>query len=162
MKGWYWGVVIIILMIILFSCSRNFSEQSLTKSFGGTTSVELDPNRKLINIAWNNGSLWYLVRPMRPDEEAETYVFREQDVWGMLEGSVTLIEQKLSEDEYKKWLDNKQFEQDYFRSGNLLYTNDGTHDNYVEVYIHYEDESGEYSLLRPYIVTDDGSLAPAN
>ena len=43
-------------------------------------------------ITWKDDSLWYLTRPMRADEFAETHVFEQSSAWGIFEGTVTIIE----------------------------------------------------------------------
>ena len=67
--------------------------QSVTKNYGGTTEITLDPGLKLEEITWKNNSLWYLTRPMRDDETAETHIFSESSDWGVFEGTVIIIEQ---------------------------------------------------------------------
>ena len=52
------------------------------------------PNEKLEEITWKDDSLWYLTRPMKEDEEAETHTFRQDSEWGVFEGTVTIIERK--------------------------------------------------------------------
>mgnify|MGYP000450424192 CR=1 FL=1 len=47
--------------------------QSVTKDFGGSTTIELEPNQKLEEITWKDDSLWYLTRPMTDDDIAETH-----------------------------------------------------------------------------------------
>lgn len=42
--------------------------QSVTKDFGGSTTIELEPNQKLEEITWKDDSLWYLTRPMTDDD----------------------------------------------------------------------------------------------
>lgn len=68
--------------------------QSATKSFGGNMTLELEPNMKLEEITWKEDSLWYLTRPMREDEQAETHTFQQKSEWGVFEGTVTVIESK--------------------------------------------------------------------
>ena len=65
-----------------------------TKNFGGSMEVELPANEKLEEITWKDDSLWYLTRPMKEDEEAETHTFRQDSEWGVFEGAVTIIERK--------------------------------------------------------------------
>lgn len=67
--------------------------QSVTKNYGGTTEITLDPGLKLEEITWKNDSLWYLTRPMRDDETAETHTFSESSNLGVFEGTVIIIEQ---------------------------------------------------------------------
>lgn len=75
--------------IILSGCGN-----SSAKSFGGDIKLELKPGEKLEQITWKEDSLWYLTRPMRKDEIAETHVFKQDSQWGVFEGSVTVVESK--------------------------------------------------------------------
>ncbi len=76
-------------LIALVMCSATGC-QTTTRNFGGTTTLKLEPNRKLEEITWKDDSLWYLTRPMRDDEEPEVHIFKESDSLGILEGTVKL------------------------------------------------------------------------
>lgn len=65
--------------------------QSATKSLGGTTTLNLEPGLKLEEITWKDDDLWYLTRPMRDDEIAETHTFNQSTDFGF-EGQVIVIE----------------------------------------------------------------------
>ena len=60
----------------------------------GKTTVKLEPNQKLEEITWKDDSLWYLTRPMTDEDVAETHTFRQQTDFGVLEGTVTIVESK--------------------------------------------------------------------
>lgn len=66
----------------------------MAKSYGGTTSVDLPTGQKLTEVTWKDNSLWYLTRPMREEEEAETWTFQEKSNSGIMEGKVILKESK--------------------------------------------------------------------
>lgn len=68
--------------------------QSATRSFGGNTTLKLEPNQKLEEITWKDDSLWYLTRPMDDEDVAETHTFQESSNFGVLEGTVTVVETK--------------------------------------------------------------------
>ena len=68
--------------------------QTVTKDFGGSTTVELEPNQKLEEITWKDDSLWYLTKPMTDEDVAETHTFKQQSNFGVFEGTVTIIETK--------------------------------------------------------------------
>ena len=84
-------VVSAFMMMSLSGC------QTMAKNFGGNITLRLEPNTKLEEITWKNDALWYLTRPMREDEEAETHVFQQSKDIGIMEGSVTIIETKEEE-----------------------------------------------------------------
>ena len=65
-----------------------------TRKWGGSTTIELDPNLKLEEITWKDDSLWYLTRPMTKDDVAETHTFKESSNLGIIQGTVTVIETK--------------------------------------------------------------------
>lgn len=68
--------------------------QSVTKSFGGDMTLDLEPNQKLEEITWKDDSLWYLTKPMTEDDVAETHVFQQSTDFGVFEGTVTIKEHK--------------------------------------------------------------------
>lgn len=60
--------------------------------------LRLEPDQKLEMITWkDDDSLWYLTRPMRDDEEAEVHTFQQSSEFGIIEGTVTIIESKSEE-----------------------------------------------------------------
>lgn len=68
--------------------------QSATRSFGGSITIELEPNTKLELVTWKDNSLWYLTRPMTEDDIAETHTYQQSSEWGVFEGTVTIVETK--------------------------------------------------------------------
>lgn len=51
-------------------------QQGMTKNFGGSMTLELEPNQKLEMITWKDDSLWYLTRPMTESDTPETHTFQ--------------------------------------------------------------------------------------
>lgn len=86
---------IMLILIIGTLCMYLFTGcQGATKSFGGSMEIKLKPNTKLEMITWKEDSLWYLTRPMREDDIAETHTYQQQSEFGVFEGTVTIIETK--------------------------------------------------------------------
>ena len=86
--------IITALWIISTSCMLTGC-QSATRSMGANTTINLEPNQKLELITWKeDDSLWYLTRPMREDEEAETHIYQQSSEFHFFEGTVTIIETK--------------------------------------------------------------------
>lgn len=79
-----------IAVLSLTSCTEN----SRAKAWGGTATVDLPVNTKIINATWKDQELWYLTRPMRADEVAETATLHEQSSFGLIEGKVVFKESK--------------------------------------------------------------------
>ena len=86
MKKIITGIILVAGIITLAGC------QSIARNFGGDITLELDPGLKLEEITWKEDNLWYLTRPMREGEFPETHVFNQSSEFGVLEGSVTVIE----------------------------------------------------------------------
>ena len=85
----------IVSLIALIICTCLITGcQSTTKSFGGSMTINLEPNTKLESITWKDDSLWYLTKPMTEDDIAETYTYQEQSEFGIFEGTVSIVESK--------------------------------------------------------------------
>lgn len=70
----------------------------LAKNFGVNGGrVELPLDMKLVLVTWKGNSMWILFRPMRKDEVAEEYTYQEDSVYGLVEGSITIVETKSKE-----------------------------------------------------------------
>jgi len=80
---------VLLSLMLLSGC-----EQSVTKNFGGSMTLELTPNQKLEMITWKDDSLWYLTRPMIEDDIPETHTFQQSSEFGVFEGTITIVETK--------------------------------------------------------------------
>lgn len=73
---------------------------TIAKKIGGSSTVKLPPNTKLVNVSWktdpksNKSSLYFLYRPMRKDEFPETYRYQEESTWGVLESTIIIVESR--------------------------------------------------------------------
>ena len=97
MKRWLKGIPeafigVFMGFVLIFFITNMVGCQSVARSMGGDITIELEAGEKLEEITWKDDSLWYLTRPMRPDEKAETHVFEQSSNFGIIEGSVTIIE----------------------------------------------------------------------
>ena len=106
--------ILIILLVAgasyILGCGRDHIDSSgignaIAKKIGGSATVKLPPNTKLVNVSWktdpktNKTSLYYLYRDMRKDEFPETYKYQEDSTWGVLESTIVIVE---SREEVKK------------------------------------------------------------
>jgi hypothetical protein len=90
MKKLYIGLVLTLLLTVLAGCT----EQQRAKRWGGEYTVDLPAGHKLVNVTFKDADLWYLTRPMTEEDKAETYTFKEDSTWGVMEGTVTIKEHK--------------------------------------------------------------------
>lgn len=86
------SLVIIIMCLLVVVWINN--SQFKAKELGGTYTVNLPPNKKLITITWKKESLWILTKPMNETDIPEQYELIEQSNWGLLEGKVIINEKK--------------------------------------------------------------------
>lgn len=87
-------IIAIVLSVIIFIFMLSGC-QTVARKYGGDITIELEPNQKLELITWkDDNSLWYLTRPMREDEEAETHVCQQSSELGVFEGTVAIVEKK--------------------------------------------------------------------
>ena len=82
-------IVILLMFLCLTSC-----DQSITKTLGGTTKIELEPGEKLVEVTWKGDDIWYLVEPMDSDYVPKTKTFKESSRIGVLEGKVIFYEKR--------------------------------------------------------------------
>lgn len=82
-------LLLVAMSLCLFSCT----EQQRAKKWGGTATMKLPPDTKLVMLTWKGDQLWILHRSRRPDEKVETYSFKENSSWGVVEGLVNIEEQ---------------------------------------------------------------------
>lgn len=84
----YIVIAVVCMMVMVAGCNP------LARKFGGIMIINLKPNEKLVTVTWKETSLWVLTRPMKPGETPETYKFKEDSTFGVMEGTVTIIEHK--------------------------------------------------------------------
>ena len=82
-------IVILLMFLCLTSC-----DQSITRTMGGTTKIELEPGEKLVEVTWKGDDIWYLVEPMDSDYVPKTKTFKESSRIGVLEGKVIFYEKR--------------------------------------------------------------------
>lgn len=75
-------VVLIMSTLLSLALLSGCTEQSVTKNFGGSMTLELAPNQKLEMITWKDDSLWYLTRPMTEDDIPEIHTFQQSSEFG--------------------------------------------------------------------------------
>lgn len=79
-----------LVALTLTACTEN----SRVKAWGGEGTINLPANRKLVNVTWKEGQIWYLTKPMTKKDVAETYQFQEESAWGLVEGVYNIVESK--------------------------------------------------------------------
>ena len=84
--------VALVLIVIMLVCGC--TSQKRAKSFGGTSTENLEPGKKLINITWKDSNLWILTKQMKPGDVPETYEFTESSSVGILQGKIIIKESK--------------------------------------------------------------------
>ena len=82
-------IVILLMSLCLTSC-----DQSITRTMGGTTKIELEPGEKLVEATWKGDEIWYLVEPMDSNYVPKTKTLKESSKAGILEGKVIFYEKK--------------------------------------------------------------------
>lgn len=82
-------LLVLIVALMFLGCTEN----QRAKEFGGNMIITLDEDVKLVEATWKGDELWYLTRSRKDDEVSETYTFKEHSSFGIMEGTVTFIEQ---------------------------------------------------------------------
>ena len=91
------GLVTVVMLVVVVGAAGFYflNQQVIAKNFGGTVEIKLEENRKLMNVSWkDNGSLWYLTKPMESTDKAESYIYEQSRNFGLFEGKVIIKEVK--------------------------------------------------------------------
>ncbi len=84
--------VILIITTILCCVFTSCTQQTISREFGGTVTINLEPGEKLVEATWKDDNLWYLVEPMDSDYIPTTKIFKESASFGIMNGKVIFIE----------------------------------------------------------------------
>ena len=79
-------------LVMAIMCINLAGCQAITRNYGDSMTIELEPNMKLENITWKENSLWYLTRPMTESDTAVIHTFQQSSEFGVFEGTITIIE----------------------------------------------------------------------
>lgn len=75
--------------ILLFAgCTEGVRARKL----GGTMSIQLPCDQKLVSATFKESNLWYLTRPRLDGERADVVTFKEDSNLGLLNGTVLFAE----------------------------------------------------------------------
>ena len=81
------------MCVCLFSMS-GCTENNIARRWGGTMKVELKEGERLVNVTWKgnaDSSLWVLTKKDSTIPPS-TYKFEEKSAFGVIEGTVLIIE----------------------------------------------------------------------
>ena len=83
--------LLLLTALLTVGCTQN----QRARKFGGTMTVNLPKNTKLVNATWKEGNdLWYLTRTMKEGEQPERLEFIEDSSVGMFNGKVVFVESR--------------------------------------------------------------------
>lgn len=80
---------IVLVAAIFTSCTEN----QRARKFGGDQTITLAPGQRLDNITWKESEIWILSHPAKDGEPAEVHTFHEKSSFGVIEGTITIVEQ---------------------------------------------------------------------
>ena len=89
-------IVLFIIALLLFVIIRGIGgcKQIVARNYGGTVTIKLDPNVKLVNATWKGNEMWLLTKSMQTNDIPENWKFEERSVLGILQGTVNIQESK--------------------------------------------------------------------
>ncbi len=79
-----------LLFFIALSTWFGCTENEKARNFGGTETIVLDPNVRLVNATWKESNLWIITK--KDSSNPSTYYFKEKSNWGLQEGQIIIIE----------------------------------------------------------------------
>lgn len=87
-------VLLLALTFIFPGMMSSCTDNQLARNYGGKSQIILPKGQKLINATWKNDDLWFLTRPMKTEDQPETYLFKEDSSFGLMQGEVSIKETK--------------------------------------------------------------------
>ena len=85
--------IIAILGLLVLCGTAGCTKQTMVMKFGGTMTLDLQPNQRLEMITWKEGNqLWYLTRDRQPNEPPVNHTFKEKTTLGVLSGTINIVE----------------------------------------------------------------------
>jgi hypothetical protein len=76
--------------IALFATGCTQNERA--KTWGGTMTIHAPEGQTVQNMTWKESQLWVQYRPRKADEKPLTITFKEYSRFGLVEGTVIVIE----------------------------------------------------------------------
>ena len=91
-KFWIYIIAAIVAaMIVACLCS---CKNLMTRNFGAYQEIKLEKGQRLVEITFKDNDLWILTEPMDSDYVPKTKTFYEDSNFGMMEGKITIVEQR--------------------------------------------------------------------
>lgn len=69
-------------------------ENYVTRELGGSQTITLEKGQRLMEITFKRNDLWILTEPMDSDYVPKTKTFYENSNFGIMEGKITIVEQR--------------------------------------------------------------------
>jgi hypothetical protein len=73
-------------LLVLSSCTEN----QQARRWGGTETIELETNQRLVNATWKDTDLWLLTKT--DSTRPTVYEFIEKSNWGVMNGKIKIKE----------------------------------------------------------------------
>ena len=86
--------VVMQLMAMTAIALSGCTENKRAKEYGGEMMIEVPKDRKVVTATWKDSQLWYLTRPRKQGERAETWVLQEKSNFGWMEGKIQFVEKE--------------------------------------------------------------------
>ena len=75
-------------------CKTDPFENYVTRNLGGSQTITLEKGQRLVEITFKRNDLWILTEPMDSDYVPKTKTFYEDSNYGIMEGKITIVEQR--------------------------------------------------------------------
>lgn len=75
-------MILVAMVVVMSSCTENVR----ARHWGGTETLTLKPNEKVLNVTWKDNEMWVCTQ----DTITRVVYFREKSSWGVMEGTVII------------------------------------------------------------------------
>lgn len=81
-------LALFIVGMLLVSCTSN----KMVKNWGGTSTINVEENYRVVNVTWKETNLWILTEKMETPFTPRTLYFTEKSSFGIIQGTIIFNE----------------------------------------------------------------------
>lgn len=89
-RAFFRGMFAVMMAVLMLTSCENL----VTRNFGGSQTIELEKGQRLVEITFKDNDLWILTEPMDSDYVPKTKTFYEDSNLGVMQGKITIKEQR--------------------------------------------------------------------
>lgn len=87
-------IIFILCALVLIVASTSCTETQRVRALGGTSTVNVEPGKRIMSATWNGENLFYLVEDMPRDYTPQDKELIESSEYGIIESKIIFHESR--------------------------------------------------------------------